>query len=60
MTRTEIRDLFQRHRGEAEIDRALEVLVRLNLTAYRPESTTGRSAERWTVTKATEATKGQG
>ena len=61
VTRTELRDLFARHRGVAEIGRALDLLERHGLAYRRMEGTGGRPAERWLAsspaTKATEATK---
>ena len=47
MTRTDIRDLFGRHRSADQITRALTSLHVLNLIHSRPESTGGRPAERW-------------
>ena len=61
MTRTEIRDLFRRHKGPQQINRALDLLHGHGLARFQTEPTEGRSAERWfgmsqTATKATEAT----
>jgi hypothetical protein len=42
LTRTEIRDLFRRHRSSAEIDRALDDLVRLGLLRMETRPTEGR------------------
>ena len=47
LTRTEIRDLFKRHKGKAEIGRAMEVLVRQNFVRRTSEQTGGRPVERW-------------
>jgi hypothetical protein len=47
MTRTEIRDLFGRHKGAEEIGRALSVLLERGLVNRVEEKTEGRSAERW-------------
>jgi hypothetical protein len=63
LTRTEIRDLFRRHKREVEIDRALSSLSQLGLAFHVSEDTGGRSTERWSssvpaATKATKATKG--
>lgn len=61
MTRTDIRDLFNRHLSEDRIARSLEVLRRSNLASPRKDETGGRPAEIWIATgatKATEATKG--
>jgi hypothetical protein len=65
LTRTQLRDLFSRHRGAAEIGRALELLARLDLAFHQIEQTDGRPAERWLAPlpaskgarKATEARK---
>jgi hypothetical protein len=59
MTRTELRDLFNRHRTGREIDRALTSLSEQGLAYPRTEGTEGRSAERWFASPrpATEATK---
>jgi Protein of unknown function (DUF3987) len=43
LTRTEIRDLFSRHRSGAEIDRALDDLVRLGRLRVETRPTEGRS-----------------
>lgn len=47
LTRSEIRDLFGRHRSEAEIGRALGTLLQYRLANFRPEQTGGRPVERW-------------
>jgi hypothetical protein len=47
LTRTEIRDLFARHRNETEIGQALETLLRHGYAMPRSEETGGRPAERW-------------
>lgn len=59
LTKTEIRDLFGRHKRGDEIDRALGVLLERGLADYEMEQTGGRSAERWyaTATKAIYATE---
>lgn len=62
MTRTEIRDLFGRHRNAREISRALTTLSEQGLVSSIQEETEGRPAERWfaasrPATKATKATK---
>ena len=62
LTRTQIRDMFGRHRS-GQASRALGNLLELGLAYSKPEETGGRSAERWfasrgSATKATEATKG--
>ena len=58
LTRTEIRDLFKRHKRKEQIDRALGILVSQNLVRGSPEATGGRHAERFSAcaTKATQAT----
>ena len=56
MTRTEIRDIFGRHRSNA-IRVALSSLVELGRASFKTEKTDGRSAERWFATKATKATE---
>ena len=59
MTRTEIRDLFGRHRGAREIGRALTTLSEQGLAYCKQEQTDGRPVERWFATKipATKAIK---
>jgi hypothetical protein len=47
MTRTEIRDLFGRHKGSEQIGQALSLLLEHGLVDRREEKTEGRSAERW-------------
>jgi hypothetical protein len=47
MTRTEISNLFKRHKDAAEIDRALETLLTSGRARREAEATGGRSAERW-------------
>ncbi len=63
LTRTEIRDLFDRHRTGGEIDTALKALHAAGLATKATEATKGRSAERWhavrTATEETKATEGQ-
>ncbi len=61
LTRTEIRDLFGRHKRKETIARALDTLVRRRLARCETEPTGGRDAERFfaagfPATKATEAT----
>lgn len=52
MTRTEIRDLFGRHRSAGQIDRALALLVAQGKAGKREgPDTGGRSAEIWTATR---------
>jgi hypothetical protein len=47
MTRTELHDLFKRHRNGREIGRALSDLSEQGLVYCKPEATEGRPAERW-------------
>ena len=47
MTRTEIRDLFGRHRSSPEIDRALLALSNAGHARSSKEQTGGRPTERW-------------
>jgi hypothetical protein len=49
LKRTELRDLFARNRGAAEIGRALDLLARHGLAVRRMEPTDGRPAERWSA-----------
>lgn len=60
LTRTDIRDLFGRHRRATDIGRALGVLLGLGLVRREEQQTKGRPIERWyaTATKETKATKG--
>ncbi|MCB1094807.1 MAG: DUF3987 domain-containing protein [Verrucomicrobiae bacterium] len=55
MDRTQIRDLFNRHKSAVEIETALEKLRSLKLADSTKEETDGRSREIWTAT-ATKAT----
>lgn len=57
LTRTEIRDLFGRHKRKEQIDRALETLTAQGSIRSSLEATRGRPVERFlAATKATEAT----
>jgi hypothetical protein len=47
LTRTQIRDLQQRHSTAAEVDATLGELERRGLAAWQEERTGGRSATRW-------------
>ncbi len=47
LSRTQIRDLFNRHKGAAEIEQALAVLANNNLATCATESNNGRTTERW-------------
>jgi len=61
LTRTQIRDLFDRHAPTTRIERALEVLAAQNLAVRSAVATTGRAAEVWRLrlaTNTTEATEG--
>ncbi len=57
LTRTQIRDVLGRHENGAAIDRALALLGVQGLATLSTEETGGRPRERWTATKASEATK---
>jgi len=50
MTRTEIRDLFGRHRGGPRINAALTILATAGVAAMSTEQTGGRPVERWRAT----------
>ena len=61
LTRTQIRDLFGRHKRKETIGRALDTLIRRHLARCETEPTGGRDAARFfaagsPATKATEAT----
>jgi len=58
LTRTDIRDLFGRHRKAADVGRALGVLLKAEVVRREVRPTKGRSEERWYAT-ATKATKAQ-
>jgi hypothetical protein len=47
LTRTDIRNVFSNHRGEAEIEQALFALRILGVAEMRKEATRGRPKERW-------------
>ena len=47
MTRTEIRDLFSRHKNQHQINRALTLLAELGRIRCTKEETGGRPTERW-------------
>jgi hypothetical protein len=49
-TRTEINNLFDRHKRAEEIDAALALLRRLGRARCEPEQTNGRPLERWFAT----------
>jgi len=51
LTRNEIREFFGRNRSEAEISRALNLLLENSWVSCAPEQTGGRPAERWTATR---------
>jgi len=59
MTRTEIRDLFGRHKKSQQVNRALNVLIDRGSVRRTREKTDGRPTERWfaVMPSATEATK---
>lgn len=46
LTRTQIRDLHGRHKGQ-QVDRALALLLQQGLVSFEKESTGGRPSERW-------------
>lgn len=52
LSRTGIRDLFGRHETRYEIDRALGVLLELDLVAVKTQKTKGRPAELWRLKEA--------
>jgi Protein of unknown function (DUF3987) len=47
MSRTEIRDLFGRHRSGAAIEAALAILAGMGAATSRTQQTSGRPVERW-------------
>jgi hypothetical protein len=47
LTRTQINDLFKRHKGAARIEMALNLLRERGVIALRVERTSGRSVEVW-------------
>jgi hypothetical protein len=47
LTRTEIRDLFGRHKSAERINQALGELLRLGRARKTSEQTGGRSTQRW-------------
>jgi hypothetical protein len=51
MTRTEIRDLFGRHRAGSRIDAALAILAGAGVAAMGTEQTSGRPVQRWHATR---------
>jgi hypothetical protein len=51
LTRTQIRDLFSRHKQSGSIDRALAVLQGLGLAQVARQETGGRPTEVWTATR---------
>jgi Protein of unknown function (DUF3987) len=51
MTRTEIRDLFGRHRSGPRIESALALLASVGAAAMGTEQTAGRPVERWRATR---------
>jgi len=54
MTRTEVSDLFGRHKTKAQIDAALALLLERGLVGRRNETTDGRSREVWFVITGSE------
>jgi len=59
MTRTQIRNLLNRHATGERIAQALGVLATLGLTSRQFVTTVGRPAEIWIATEATKATEGE-
>lgn len=57
LTRTEISALFGRNRSAERIGAALLLLLKHGLARFQPESTPGRSAERWFALLGTKETK---
>lgn len=51
ISRTQIRDRFQRHRNQREIDRALELLAKQGKIYRQTCETGGRPVEIWTATR---------
>ncbi len=51
LTRTDIRDLFNRHRSASQIGQALALLHASGLAQMEKQGTGGRSAERWFATR---------
>jgi hypothetical protein len=51
LTRNEIREFFGRNRSEAEISRALSLLMENGWVSCEQEQTGGRPAERWAATR---------
>lgn len=49
LSRTEISNLFARHRNAREISRALSLLAQNGLVSFRQERTNGRPDQRWFV-----------
>jgi hypothetical protein len=47
LTRNEIREMFSKHKGSGQIDRALGVLVASDLVRMERDETGGRPAEHW-------------
>jgi len=47
LTRTDIRDMFQRNKKAADVDRGLGVLLEEGFVRYEDEVTGGRPARRW-------------
>ena len=47
MSRTEIRDLFKRHKSAERIDQALGLLLKAGRVRYELEDTGGRPIQKW-------------
>ena len=56
-TRTDIRDLFKRHKPSAEIDAALAILEMRGIAVKSQAATNGRPTESWRLAAATKAMK---
>ena len=51
LSRSQIRDLFLRHKSKDEVDRALRLLQARNLAYGEARETNGRPEERWQAVK---------
>ena len=49
LTRTEIRDLFKRHKSAQRVDQALGLLLKAGSVRYELEDTGGRPIQRWSL-----------
>jgi len=55
LTRDQLRDQFSRHKGAADLDRALQSLVELGLAGMNSVETAGRPAQLWRAVSAESA-----